>query len=199
MSPIMFSTGHGEYSYPQSSYGEQGYDRSFDESSQHYYEGGTSNFKPYVLSIFLYKFTPQLVQLLQMKTITTCLLMMYVRVHMHLQVTLSTVNSRLSISRALASSSPSVSSNTLLNKATEDNHKDTVRKNNPQPTAACTYLQINTCIQCIPFVTGSGQGGSSQYSQYQQGQSQQYGSYRSSQGGPGPQTQRPYAYEQVHH
>lgn len=36
----MFSTGHGEYSYQQSSYGEQGYDRPFDESSQHYYEGG---------------------------------------------------------------------------------------------------------------------------------------------------------------
>lgn len=40
MSSIMFSTGHGEYSYQQSSYGDQGYDRSFEESSQHYYEGG---------------------------------------------------------------------------------------------------------------------------------------------------------------
>ncbi|XP_034067075.1 calcium-responsive transactivator-like isoform X2 [Gymnodraco acuticeps] len=36
--------GHGEYSYQQSSYGEQGYDRSFDESSQHYYEGGNSQY-----------------------------------------------------------------------------------------------------------------------------------------------------------
>ncbi|AWP10235.1 putative calcium-responsive transactivator-like [Scophthalmus maximus] len=34
--------GHGEYSYPQSSYAEQSYDRSFDESSQHYYEGGNT-------------------------------------------------------------------------------------------------------------------------------------------------------------
>ncbi|XP_027133014.1 calcium-responsive transactivator isoform X7 [Larimichthys crocea] len=38
-----YPDGHGEYSYQQSSYGEQGYDRSFDESSQHYYEGGDSN------------------------------------------------------------------------------------------------------------------------------------------------------------
>lgn len=45
---------------------------------------------------------------------------------------------------------------------------------------------------------GPGQGASSQYSQFQQGQSQQYGSYRSSQGGPGAQAQRSYAYEQVH-
>lgn len=36
----MFSAGHGEYSYQQSSYGDQGYDRSFEDSSQHYYEGG---------------------------------------------------------------------------------------------------------------------------------------------------------------
>lgn len=48
-----------------------------------------------------------------------------------------------------------------------------------------------------PSIPGPGQGGSSQYSQYQQGQSQQYGSYRTSQGGPAAQTQRPYAYEQV--
>ncbi|XP_072305068.1 uncharacterized protein [Eucyclogobius newberryi] len=32
--------GHGEYSYQQSSYGEQ-YERSFDESSQHFYEGNS--------------------------------------------------------------------------------------------------------------------------------------------------------------
>ncbi|XP_034067077.1 calcium-responsive transactivator-like isoform X4 [Gymnodraco acuticeps] len=39
-----YPDGHGEYSYQQSSYGEQGYDRSFDESSQHYYEGGNSQY-----------------------------------------------------------------------------------------------------------------------------------------------------------
>lgn len=45
-----------------------------------------------------------------------------------LQVTLSTVNSRPSISRVLASSSsPSASSSTPLNKATVDSHRDTVR------------------------------------------------------------------------
>ena len=32
--------GHGDYTYQQSSYPEQGYDRSFEESTQHYYEGG---------------------------------------------------------------------------------------------------------------------------------------------------------------
>ncbi|XP_044154597.1 calcium-responsive transactivator isoform X4 [Bufo gargarizans] len=31
--------GHGDYAYQQSSYGEQSYDRTFDDSSQHYYEG----------------------------------------------------------------------------------------------------------------------------------------------------------------
>uniref|UniRef100_A0A4W5RMX1 SS18L1 subunit of BAF chromatin remodeling complex n=1 Tax=Hucho hucho TaxID=62062 RepID=A0A4W5RMX1_9TELE len=36
--------GHSEYSYQQLSYGEQGYERSFDESSQHYYEGGNSQY-----------------------------------------------------------------------------------------------------------------------------------------------------------
>ncbi|KAF7210188.1 calcium-responsive transactivator isoform X1 [Nothobranchius furzeri] len=46
---------------------------------------------------------------------------------------------------------------------------------------------------------GPGQGGSSQFSQYQQGQNHQFGSYRSTQGGPTGQTQRPYAYEQGHY
>ncbi|KAL1021469.1 hypothetical protein UPYG_G00013720 [Umbra pygmaea] len=39
-----YPDGHGEYSYQQSSYGEQGYERSFDESSQHYYEGGNGQY-----------------------------------------------------------------------------------------------------------------------------------------------------------
>ncbi|XP_023199944.1 calcium-responsive transactivator isoform X1 [Xiphophorus maculatus] len=39
-----YADGLGEYSYQQSSYGEQGYDRSLDESSQHYYEGGNSQY-----------------------------------------------------------------------------------------------------------------------------------------------------------
>lgn len=45
----------------------------------------------------------------------------------HLKVTLSTVNSKPSISRAPASSSPSASSSTPLNKATVDSHRATVR------------------------------------------------------------------------
>lgn len=57
---------------------------------------------------------------------------------------------------------------------------------------------MNKYAECKLSATGPGQSASSQYSQYQQGQSQQYGSYRSSQGGPGAQAQRPYAYEQVH-
>ncbi|RXN21166.1 calcium-responsive transactivator isoform X1 [Labeo rohita] len=44
---------------------------------------------------------------------------------------------------------------------------------------------------------GPGQGGSSQYPQYQQGQSQQYPSYRSIQPGPAAQSQRSYPFEQV--
>ncbi|KAM6924547.1 calcium-responsive transactivator-like [Xenentodon cancila] len=39
-----YPDGHGEYSYHQSSYGEQGYERSFDESLQHYYEGGNTQY-----------------------------------------------------------------------------------------------------------------------------------------------------------
>ncbi|XP_062897274.1 calcium-responsive transactivator-like isoform X2 [Mobula hypostoma] len=35
--------GHSEYAYQQS-YAEQGYERSFEESSQHYYEGGNSQY-----------------------------------------------------------------------------------------------------------------------------------------------------------
>lgn len=46
---------------------------------------------------------------------------------LYLKVTLSTVNSRPSISRAPANSSPSASSNTPLNKATADSPRDTVR------------------------------------------------------------------------
>lgn len=63
------------------------------------------------------------------------------------------------------------------------------------------HIAVDSCTNKLNgnLPTGPGQGASSQYSQYQQGQGQQYGSYRSSQGGPGAQTQRPYAYEQVHH
>ncbi|KAM9855448.1 calcium-responsive transactivator-like [Aulostomus maculatus] len=39
-----YPDGHGEYPYQHPSYGEQGYERSFDESSQHYYEGGNSQY-----------------------------------------------------------------------------------------------------------------------------------------------------------
>ncbi|XP_069740247.1 calcium-responsive transactivator-like isoform X1 [Narcine bancroftii] len=35
--------GHSEYAYQQS-YAEQGYERSFEESSQHYYEGGNAQY-----------------------------------------------------------------------------------------------------------------------------------------------------------
>ncbi|XP_061076358.1 calcium-responsive transactivator-like isoform X2 [Conger conger] len=36
------NSGHGEYPYPQPSYTESSYERTFDESSQHYYEGGNN-------------------------------------------------------------------------------------------------------------------------------------------------------------
>nr|XP_035961254.1 calcium-responsive transactivator isoform X2 [Halichoerus grypus]XP_035961255.1 calcium-responsive transactivator isoform X2 [Halichoerus grypus] len=36
-----YPDGHGDYAYQQSSYTEQSYDRSFEESTQHYYEGET--------------------------------------------------------------------------------------------------------------------------------------------------------------
>ncbi|XP_035378257.1 calcium-responsive transactivator isoform X1 [Electrophorus electricus] len=38
-----YPDGHGEYSY-QHSYGEQGCDRSFEDSSQHYYGGGNTQY-----------------------------------------------------------------------------------------------------------------------------------------------------------
>ncbi|KAG8513309.1 Calcium-responsive transactivator, partial [Galemys pyrenaicus] len=40
MSQQYYPDGHGEYAYQQPSYTEQSYDRSFEESTQHYYEGG---------------------------------------------------------------------------------------------------------------------------------------------------------------
>ncbi|TNM86877.1 hypothetical protein fugu_007107 [Takifugu bimaculatus] len=41
-----YPDGHGEYSYQPPPYGDQGYDRPFEESSQHYYEGGNSQYGP---------------------------------------------------------------------------------------------------------------------------------------------------------
>ncbi|XP_061590793.1 calcium-responsive transactivator-like isoform X3 [Cololabis saira] len=117
-----YPDGHGEYSYQQSSYGEQGYERSFDESSQHYYE-------VYLAGIPL-------------------------------------GNSQYSQQQQF------------------------------QQSAGQQQYSSQQSYSRLPQGYGSGQGGSSQYSQFQQNQNQQYGSYRSSQGGPGPQAQRPYAYEQ---
>lgn len=133
---IVFCTGHGEYSYQQPSYGDQGYDRSFDDSSQHYYEGGNilffnGNLQTCMICIFF--LCSQAVCMSPALTADTLPLTMFNRgcvpVFIHLQVTLSTVSSRLSTSRALASSSPSASSSTRLNKATADRHRDTVRAN----------------------------------------------------------------------
>ncbi|XP_014910210.1 calcium-responsive transactivator isoform X2 [Poecilia latipinna] len=114
--------GLGEYSYQLSSYGDQGYDRSLDESSQHYYEGGNSQYNQ-------------------------------------------------------QQSSYQQSSG------------------QQQPYSQQQYSSQQG-YSGQPQGYGPNQGGSSQFSQYQQSQSQQYGSYRSSQGGPGAQTQRPYSYEQ---
>uniref|UniRef100_A0AAY4DAG7 SS18 N-terminal domain-containing protein n=1 Tax=Denticeps clupeoides TaxID=299321 RepID=A0AAY4DAG7_9TELE len=118
-----YPDGHGEYSYQQSSYGEQGYERSFDESSQHYYEGG---------------------------------------------------NSQYSQSQAQYQ-----------------------QGSGQQPPFSQQQYPSQQGYSGQPQGYGPGQGGSSQYSQYQQSQGQQYSSYRSSQAGPGTQSQRPYAYEQV--
>jgi len=35
-----FLAGHGDYAYQPASYTDQSYDRSFEDSTQHYYEGG---------------------------------------------------------------------------------------------------------------------------------------------------------------
>ncbi|KAF2978338.1 hypothetical protein EK904_004370, partial [Melospiza melodia maxima] len=42
MNQQYYPDGHGDYAYQQSSYTEQSYDRSFDDSTQHYYEGASS-------------------------------------------------------------------------------------------------------------------------------------------------------------
>ncbi|MBW02366.1 Calcium-responsive transactivator, partial [Eschrichtius robustus] len=39
MSQQYYPDGHGDYAYQPASYTEQSYDRSFEESTQHYYEG----------------------------------------------------------------------------------------------------------------------------------------------------------------
>ncbi|XP_013889138.1 calcium-responsive transactivator isoform X1 [Austrofundulus limnaeus] len=117
-----YADGHGEYAYQQSSYGEQGYDRSFEQSPQHYYEGGNSQY-----------------------------------------------------SQQQASYQQS--------------------SGQQQPFSQQQYSSQQG-YSGQPQGYGPGQGGLSQFSQYQQGQNQQYGSYRSSQGGSGVQSQRSYAFEQ---
>uniref|UniRef100_A0A8D1GB71 SS18L1 subunit of BAF chromatin remodeling complex n=1 Tax=Sus scrofa TaxID=9823 RepID=A0A8D1GB71_PIG len=44
LSQQYYPDGHGDYAYQPSSYTEQSYDRSFEESTQHYYEGGNSQY-----------------------------------------------------------------------------------------------------------------------------------------------------------
>ncbi|KAM9752212.1 calcium-responsive transactivator-like isoform 1-T1 [Menidia menidia] len=118
-----YPDGHGEYSYQQPSYGEQGYERSFDESSQHYYEAGNGQYSQQ-----------------------------------------------------------------------QPPYQQSSGQQQQPPFSQQQYSSQGFSGQPQGYVPS--QGGSTQYSQYQQGQSQQYGSYRSSQGDPGRQVQRPYAYEQ---
>ncbi|XP_061760526.1 calcium-responsive transactivator-like isoform X4 [Nerophis ophidion] len=116
-----YPDGHGEYSYQQPSYGEQSYERSLDESSQHYYEGGNPQFS--------------------------------------------------------------------------QQQSKYQQASDQQPFSQQQYSSQQG-YSGPPQGYGPGQGGSSEYSQYQQCQSQQFGSYRSSQGGLGAQAQRPFNYEQ---
>ncbi|KAF4023451.1 hypothetical protein G4228_015634 [Cervus hanglu yarkandensis] len=44
MSQQYYPDGHGDYAYQPASYTEQTYDRSFEDSTQHYYEGGNSQY-----------------------------------------------------------------------------------------------------------------------------------------------------------
>ncbi|XP_036101811.1 calcium-responsive transactivator isoform X2 [Molossus molossus] len=44
LSQQYYADGHGDYAYQQSTYSEQSYDRSFEDSTQHYYEGGSSQY-----------------------------------------------------------------------------------------------------------------------------------------------------------
>nr|XP_051695608.1 calcium-responsive transactivator isoform X4 [Oryctolagus cuniculus] len=46
MSQQYYPDGHSDYAYQQSPYTEQSYDRSFEESTQHYYEGGPAQGAP---------------------------------------------------------------------------------------------------------------------------------------------------------
>ncbi|XP_069907741.1 calcium-responsive transactivator isoform X2 [Oryctolagus cuniculus] len=46
MSQQYYPDGHSDYAYQQSPYTEQSYDRSFEESTQHYYEGGSRDREP---------------------------------------------------------------------------------------------------------------------------------------------------------
>ncbi|KAJ6665726.1 hypothetical protein lerEdw1_002096 [Lerista edwardsae] len=162
MNQQYYPDGHGDYAYQQSSYSEQSYDRSFDDSTQHYYEGGK---KKYYGSEIL-----------------------------------STASSRRDTNKELHNSKHIHSSNTQINKAIQDNSKDT------QVGKTLARLDSQTCNDVKPpsgelkgfavVFPGPAQGASSQYSSYQQGQGQQYGSYRASQTGPTAQQQRPYGYEQ---
>lgn len=169
------STGHGEYSYQQSSYGEQGYDGSFGDSPQHYYEGGS---RP-----------------------SSCVRGMFFFSRSQWRLLSFGCTSRQPSVQSAAGPVPAgirpaavFLSTRLRRNATRRIRSE--RLSRPPPCQR-RMEQSAALTECDPSAAGAGQAGSSQYPQYQRGQSGQYGSYRPSQGGSGAPTQRPRAYETV--
>ncbi|CAG04083.1 unnamed protein product [Tetraodon nigroviridis] len=173
-----YPDGHGEYSYQQSSYSDQGYERSFEESSQHYYEGG----------------------------ICLCGSALVCQISVSdsglaADVRLLIGNSQYSQQQAQyqqGSGQPQPFSQQQY--SSQQGYGGQPQGYGEKHTITSVYAHMSTQNQRTEPVlsaAGPGQSASSQYSQFQQGQSQQYSSYRSSQGGPGAQAQRSYAYEQV--
>ncbi|KAK2499941.1 hypothetical protein MC885_014026, partial [Smutsia gigantea] len=198
MSQQYYPDGHGDYTYQQPSYTEQGYDRSFEESAQHYYEGGKE---------------PASALLPPCLTATGTLRGLVDHVlHIHPPVDMAAVKA------VYPSLCPSFVSSGLTREVvllftmfeepppcflSAGNSQYSQQQAGYQPGTAPpqTYPQQQYPSQQSYAGQqpgyGPAQGAPSQYSSYQQGQGQQYGSYRASQTGPSAQQQRPYGYEQA--
>ncbi|XP_070342310.1 calcium-responsive transactivator isoform X4 [Equus asinus] len=113
--------GHGDYAYQQSSYTEQSYDRSFEESTQHYYESG----KKQVL-----RAAPSAPLALDSRCCP--------RAPVPAGETPSTASSRRGTSRARRSSRPTPSSSTPASRATLGSSKDTGLPREPPPSTPAT-------------------------------------------------------------